>query len=206
MRSFALIVAVGLVGLFALPLALFPATAAQASATKLSVTVGVSPTGVLVFEPALILVPQTNITLNVTFRNNFTGATPQVHTFTINNADGEPIVDTGNVAPGSNVSVEFHINTMTNITFNGTSFTPEAGERGIRFHCVPHRLAGMTGEIALAGLAAPEGEKGVLLRAYWIGLIGIFATIFWIGISYFVIKSSSPRFTDHKDHMKKGFP
>src|SRR2546430_1386147 len=68
--------------------------------------------------------------------------------------------------------------------------------------------AGIAGRIALAG--APAGgqpaEKGILLRAYWIGIIGIAATLLWVIISYFLIKSSSRHHTDHREHVRKGLP
>jgi len=49
-------------------------------------------------------------------------------------------------------------------------------------------------------------EKGILLRAYWIGIIGIAATLLWVIISYFLIKSSSRHHTDHREHVRKGLP
>jgi hypothetical protein len=64
----------------------------------------------------------------------------------------------------------------------------------------------MQGRIVLASEQAPEAEKGILLRAYWIGIIGIAATLGWVGVSYFVIKSSSRHFTDHREHVRRGLP
>src|SRR5256885_1736245 len=84
--------------------------------------------------------------------------------------------------------------------------TPESSGQGIRWFCIPHRTAGMTGEILLAGLTAPTPEKGILIRAYWIGIIGIAATLAWTIISYFIIKSSSRHFKDHSEHLRKGLP
>ena len=97
-------------------------------------------------------------------------------------------------------------NGLTNITYNGASFTPESSGQGIRWYCVPHRAAGMVGEILLAGVTAPTPEKGILIRAYWIGIIGIAATLLWTIISYFIIKSSSRHFKDHHEHVRKGLP
>jgi hypothetical protein len=133
-----------------------------------------------------------------------------VHTFSIANSDNSVIVinnvTTGSVAPGANLSFEFHINSLTNITYKGASFTPESSGQGIRWFCIPHRGAGMTGEILLAGLTAPTPEKGILIRAYWIGIIGIAATLAWTIVSYFIIKSSSRHFKDHSEHLRKGLP
>ena len=30
--------------------------------------------------------------------------------------------------------------------------------------------------------------------------------IVWVGISYFVIKGSTPRFKDNREHVRKGLP
>jgi hypothetical protein len=65
----------------------------------------------------------------------------------------------------------------------------------------------MVGQIRLASVS--EGEvvdKGILLRAYWIGMIGIVSMLAWIGISYFIIKTSSRHFSDHREHVRKGLP
>src|SRR3989442_3847324 len=133
-----------------------------------------------------------------------------VHTVTIANSNNSVIVinnlTTGSVAPGANLSFEFHINSLTNITYKGVSFTPESSGQGIRWHCIPHRLAGMTGQIVLAGLPPPTSEKGILIRPYWIRFIGIAATLLWTTISYFLIKSSSGHFKDHHEHVTKGLP
>jgi plastocyanin len=211
MRNFELLVTVLLVALFVVPASIAEASVAPLSAaavpsSKLYVTVGVDPGGNVRFAPATILIPQVNLTLNVTFYNNYT--TPGMdHTFTIFNSDTTLIkINTGNVAPGRNASVEFHINTMTNITYNKTSFVPEATAQGIRWFCIPHRTLGMVGEILLAGVTPPTPQKGINLRAYWIGIIGIAATLVWTGISYFVIKSSSSHFKGHREHIRKGLP
>lgn len=177
---------------------------ASAQGTRLEVTIGVAPGGQLAFSPNTILIPQVNITLNVTFHNNFTSP-GQSHTFTIANIDGTPIINTDLVSPNASVSVEFRIVNLSNISYNGTFFQPEPLGTGIRFFCIPHNPA-MEGSILLASLQAAEPEKGILVRAYWIGIIGIAATLGWVGVSYFVIKSSSRRFTDHREHLRKGLP
>ena len=215
MRNFVLLVTAVLVAIFMLPptISVASATPAQpgvALAPKLYVTVGVDQGGATHFLPGTIIIPQINITLNITFVNNYTVGGGMVHTFSIANSDNSVIVinnlTTGSVAPGANLSFEFHINSLTNITYKGASFTPESSGQGIRWFCIPHRAAGMTGEILLAGLTAPTPEKGILIRAYWIGIIGIAATLAWTIVSYFIIKSSSPHFKDHSEHLRKGLP
>ena len=64
----------------------------------------------------------------------------------------------------------------------------------------------MLGEILLAGFTPLAPQKGINLRAYWIGIIGIAATLAWTGISYFVIKSSSRHQKGHREHLRKGLP
>src|SRR3989454_6722880 len=212
MRSSVLPAPAVLVAIFMVPPAISvasatPAAPGLAQSPKLYVTVGVDQGGATRFLPATIIIPQVNITLNITFVNNYTVGVGMVHTFTIDNSDrSAQEISAGNVNPGQNVSIEFHINSLTNITYNGTSFTPESSGQGIRWYCIPHRGAGMTGEILLAGLTAPTPEKGILIRAYWIGIIGIAATLAWTIISYFLIKSSSPHFKDHSEHLRKGLP
>jgi len=215
MRNSALLVTAVLIAIFVVPPSISVASATPAGpevaqSPKLYYTVGVDQTGATRFLPATLIIPQVNITLNITFVNNYTVGGGMVHTFSIANSDNSAIVinnlTTGSVAPGSNLSFEFHINSLTNITYKGVSFTPESSGQGIRWFCIPHRNAGMTGEILLAGLTAPTPEKGILIRAYWIGIIGIAATLAWTIISYFIIKSSSPHFKNHAEHVRKGLP
>lgn len=202
MRFLAILAVLSLAALYVGPLSLSFPVAAQG--THLSLTIGVSPRGEAAFFPETILIPHVDITLNVTFRNNYT--TPgQVHTFTIANSVGDAVINTGDLAPGENASVEFHIVSLENISFNGSFFQPESLGTGIRFFCIPH-APGMQGTIILASLPGAEAEKGILLRAYWIGIIGIAATLGWVGISYFVIKSSSRHFRDHREHIRRGLP
>src|SRR5713226_4538843 len=164
MRNFVLLVTAVLVAIFMLPpsISVASATPAQpgvALAPKLYVTVGVDQGGATHFLPGTIIIPQ----VNITFVNNYTVGGGMVHTFSIANSDNSVIVinnlTTGSVAPGANLSFEFHINSLTNITYKGASFTPESSGQGIRWFCIPHRAAGMTGEILLAGLTAPTPEK-----------------------------------------------
>ncbi len=156
------------------------------------------------FDPSTLLIPQVPINIVLTFHNNDT----MDHTFTINDVNGTPArINTGLVTPGQNVTLNFTVITLTQVRYNGTTFTPEAGARGILFYCIPHRAVGMTGQIVLASVVTTTTpEKGILLRAYWIGIIGIAATLLWTVISYFIIKSSSRHFTDHSEHVRKGLP
>ncbi len=170
------------------------------------------------FSPSVILVPQVPITLNITFYNNQSVSSGVQHTFTINDNKGNPVIDTGLVSPQVNVTFQFTINSMTNITFSNNTVTNKSFQPGpppsgtdngtIQWYCIPHVALGMTGviELATAIPATASPEKGVFLRAYWIGMIGIASMIVWVGISYFVIKSSTPHFKDHKEHVRKGLP
>ncbi|GEM_PF-1963687 len=217
MRTLVLVVAAVIVAVFAASISVPSAAAASASSIPtLSVTVlGDTTSGKPYFQAVgltqqnQILVPQVPIRINLTFVNNesaTTGLGP--HTFTIDDSAGNHRVDV--LLPAqTNYTLEFTINSMTNVTINGTSFTPMAGPTGgIQYYCIPHKALGMIGEIILASAtqqAAPP-EKGINLRAYWIGMIGIVSMIVWVGISYFVIRTSSPRFKGHKEHVRKGLP
>ena len=202
MRGLVLIVATTLLVVAFVPFLASPSRA-QAPIPSLSLFVdGETIAARQVFAPSLILVPQVPIELIVTFHNNDT----ITHTFTINDENDTVRISTGIVDPGVNVTLNFTLLSMKRILFNGTEFTPEAAGTGIRYYCIPHRVAGMVGGIDLATAQQPAQEKGILLRAYWIGIIGIAATLVWIGISYFLIKSSSRHFTDHREHVRKGLP
>ncbi len=226
MRALALVVAVVIlaVSFSALP----PSAAAQAPTPSpaggpaipiLYLTVQGESVGTSYrFSPSVILIPQVPIVMNITFHNNQTAGSNVAHTFTINDASGNPVIDTGLVNPQGNVTFQFTINSMTNITYSNATLTnrsfapgpfPNGAANGtIQWYCIPHAALGMTGVIMLAS-ALPTSvppQKGVFLRAYWIGMIGIASMIVWVGISYFVIKSSSPRFKDHKEHVRKGLP
>jgi len=206
MRSFALIMAASLLVFAAFPVLAVPVSPQAVPVPTFTVTVVGETNGTRQqFDRSLILIPELPIQLIVTFHNNDT----MQHSFTINDVNGTIKVNTLLVNPGLNVTLNFTVVSMTLVTYNGTQFRPEISPSGgIEFYCIPHRLAGMTGRIALAG--APTGgqpvEKGILLRAYWIGIIGIAATLLWVIISYFLIKSSSRHHTDHREHVRKGLP
>ena len=204
MRRVVLIVATVMVLVFFVSSGV-PRSAAQPPVPTIAVTIfgETNAAGRLVFEPENILIPQVPIILVVTFHNNDTID----HTFTIDDVNQTRQVNTGLLSAGENATLTFMVESMTRIVFNDTAFRPERGPNGILFYCIPHRGAGMVGQIRLASVQ--EGgvvDKGILLRAYWIGMIGIVSTLAWIGVSYFVIKSSSRHFTDQREHVRKGLP
>src|SRR6267143_1853939 len=179
MRSFALIMVACLCVVAGFS-AFVPTVAAQTVPTPtFSVTVVGETNGTRQqFARNLILVPEVPIKLIVTFHNNDT----MQHSFTINDVNGTIQTDSKLLNPGANVTLNFTVLSMTLIAYNGTKFRPEvAPGGGILFYCI-------------------------LLRAYWIGIIGIAAMLLWTIISYFLIKSSSRHFTDHREHVRKGLP
>lgn len=206
MRSFALFVATSLLLLAAVPMLTSPVAGAVPVPRLVLTILGETNGTKQQFSQTLIAVPVVPIELSVTFHNNDTMA----HSFTIDDVNQTPHrIDTRTLGPGQTKVLNFTVLSMTRILYNGTSFTPEvAPQGGILFYCIPHRGAGMTGRIALAGVTTttPSPEKGILLRAYWIGIIGIAAMLLWTIISYFIIKSSSRHFRDHSEHVRRGGP
>ena len=225
MRTFVLVVAAVMLGVSfsALPVSAAAPVASiggpAAAVPELTIQIRGEALGTtFVFVPSVILVPQVPIVLNITFYNNQSVSSAIAHTFTINDNQGNPVINTGLMNPQTNASLRFRINSMTNITFSNStvtnrSFTPGPPPLGtdngtIQWYCIPHVGLGMKGTIALAGVQSAAGpeQNGVFLRAYWIGMIGIAAMLVWIGISYYIIKGSSPRFKDHREHLRKGLP
>jgi plastocyanin len=204
MRSFALIVATSLLLLAAVPMLVSPVAQAVPLPRFALTILGETISSKQQFSQTLIAVSVVPIDLSVTFHNNDT----MVHSFTIDDVNQTHRIDTATLSPGQTKFLNFTVLSMTRIVYNGTSFTPEVSPQGgILFYCIPHRVAGMTGRIAMAGVTTTQPtEKGILLRAYWIGIIGIAATLLWTIISYFVIKSSSRHFRDHSEHVRKGGP
>jgi len=203
MRSFALITATILLVALFLSNTVPNGRAEAIPPPKLSVVLfGETVGGRQVFSRGQLLIPEVPLQLTVTFHNNDT----MDHTFTINDVNGTPLINTGLVHAAQNATVNFTVVTMTRIGLsNGTSFVPEPSGSGIRFYCTVHPVT-MVGLISLASLPAAVPEKGILLRAYWIGIIGIAVTLVWVGIAYYVIKSSSRHFVDHSEHVRKGLP
>src|SRR5437870_8464658 len=77
MRNSALLVIAVLIAIFAVPPAISVASATPsgpsvAPSPSFFVTIGVDPGGATRFVPATIIIPQVNITLNITFMNNYT--------------------------------------------------------------------------------------------------------------------------------------
>ncbi len=201
MRAVSIFLALAMV--MAGALAFLPRGAAALETPKLTITVEAFDDGnQYVFRPATIVLPQVPIILNVTLFNNGTMG----HTFTIDDSTGAHRVDLVANAPGSRATVEFTVTSATEITVGGQTFTAEAAQAGgILFFCIPHRALQMTGNLVVGGTTPPAApEIGVFLRAYWIGLIGLAAMLVWVGITYFIIKSSSRHLRDHHDHIRRG--
>ncbi|MEE9236768.1 MAG: hypothetical protein V3U52_03145 [Thermoplasmata archaeon] len=151
-----------------------------------------NPDDTLALRPDRILIASVPILINVTFIHNDT-VNPEIpHNF--RTEIDEEVYKTPNIFFGESISVEFWIN--------------ETGE--IPYWCdIPgHRdPLGMEGVFVVGFVEEePSGPQGVALRAYWIGLIGIFSMVIVIIISYFVIKSESRHHTDHREHRRKGLP
>ena len=178
------------------------------SPAELSLTIiGNTVNGQPRFDIGAIYLPQVPIVLNLTFFNNETLGDGVDHTFTIDDANGNHAINSGLIGPQESALLTFTINSLTNITYNGTSFTPlNPGNGTVEYFCIPHQALGMVGYILMAGapVTAAQPQKGIVIRAYWIGIIAFVAMLIWIGIAYFVIKSSSPRFRDSKDHVRRG--
>jgi hypothetical protein len=155
---------------------------------------GTSDPFALFFDKSEIIVGPTPVFVNVTFIN----------------------MDTEN-------GLQHNFTTILNSTFHSTPLL-QAGETGwvefwindtgrFPYWCAVgnHREDGMegffvvtdTGEIGGPSEAGPEG---VALRAYWIGLIGIFSMVAVILVSYFVIKYESRHHTDQREHRRRGLP
>ena len=206
-----LVLAIAAVISFSLLVTALPprASGAVPAIPKLSITIeGMTANGKPQFDIQAILLTQVPILLNLTFLNNETYGDGVDHTFTIDDSNSVHRVNTGLVTPQNSTTVEFTVNSLTNITYNGTSFKPlDPGNGTIQYFCIPHQTLGMVGYILLGGtIPASTPDKGIVIRAYWIGIIAFVAMLVWIGISYFVIKSSSPHFKDHSEHVKRGLP
>ena len=159
----------------------------------------------------IIVVPQVPVVLNITLI--FDDVLD--HSFTIRSTDPAAAsaylvnVDLPvSMGRGNSKTVEFLIVEEDRIVFEGRNETVETGGSGIRFFCVPHEAADMEGFIAIGGVTATTEppEKGVFLRAYWIGLLGFAGTLLLVGTSYFVIKGSSRHYRDHHEHIRRGGP
>jgi len=208
----AAIVAAALLGSFlASPLA--RTVRAETPATKVYVTVegrgegsaftwvGPNPD-----HPDTIVVPGVPAILNITLRS----VSGSPHTFTIRSGESsDPIVDVDLPSDGFVTTVEFTLWAADRVAFGSRNETAQVEGGGVKFVCLPHDALRMWGYIVVGGVEEPPAEpaeKGVFLRAYWIGLLGMAGTLLLIGISYFVIKSSSRHYRDHHEHIRRGGP
>lgn len=175
---------------------------------------GTTENGVLKFIPDRLIVPQVPTIVNVTFVNADPGPGVQ-HTFTIRstaaNAPDPLLVNTGLISPGQQAFVEFALTPPQNenrILAGTRNETAEVEGGFIKFYCIPHEAARMIGHVVVGGVQgqAEPGEKGVFLRAYWIGLLGMAGTLVLVVVSYFVIKGSSRHYRDHHEHIRRGGP
>jgi hypothetical protein len=159
----------------------------------------------------VIVVPRVPVIVNLTiiFDDVFD------HTFTIRSTDAaaptENLINVDlpvSMGRGNAKTVEFTIVERGKILFGTRNETVETVGSRIKFFCLPHEAAGMVGYIAIGGAAeaTEPQEKGVYLRAYWIGLLGFAGTLLLVGISYFVIKGSSRHYRDHHEHIRRGGP
>ena len=199
-----LLLAIALVGPAANP-ARAPPPPPESSFTIWATTVN----GVQQFEPTTISIgAQLPHVLHITVDNVDPTAGMQ-HTFTIRSTTAAAfLVDTGLLTPGQTHTLDFTVVAANQIVSGARNETVETDATGIKFFCQPHEGAGMIGHIVIGGGAStpvPE-EKGVFLRAYWIGLLGIAGTLLLVAISYFVIKSSSRHYRDHHEHIRRGGP
>ncbi len=180
--------------LFALPLAAGDHTNAGVEVFLTVIGEGTSDPFALFFDKSEIILGPTPVFVNVTFINmdveNDLG-----HNFTtfLNNTFFEtPVLDVGQTG-----WVEFWI--------NDTGRFPYFCSVG------NHRQDGMEGFFIVTDtgdIGTPDevGPQGVELRAYWIGLIGIFAMVAVVVVSYFVIKYESRHHTDEREHRRRRLP
>jgi len=182
MRSASIVLALAMV--MALALVFLPAPARALDPPKLSITVEAGVGELLAFNPGTIILPSVPIILNVTLVNTGTGLAKTAHTFSIRDSAGTKHIEIWANATGQRSSVEFAVNSTTQMSFRGVLFTPE---------------------IVIGGVSRPaQPEIGVFLRAYWIGIIGLVAMLVWTGITYFIIKASSRHSADHREHIRRG--
>ncbi len=146
----------------------------------------------LFFDKSEIIMGPTPVFVNVTFINQDTeNSLPHNFTTFLNGT----FYQTDLLSTGQTGWVEFWI--------NKTGRFP--------YWCAVgnHREDGMEGFFVVTDTGAISDEaapQGIALRAYWIGLIGIFAMVAVILVSYFVIKYESRHHTDQREHRRRGLP
>jgi len=186
----------------AVPLFSLDARAGDPPRLEMTVEAGVGDR--FIFDPVRIVVPSVPIVLNITLVHNGTSA-QGLHTFTIRDDAGALRIDITVNNPGDRATVEFTVTSPTQITYGGETFTAQASGNGMKFVCLPHEQLNMVGDIVVGGVSAPMAQNtGIVIRAYWIGLIGLGAMLAWIVITYFLIKTSSRHFKDAREHVRRG--
>ena len=165
---------------------------------KLQITVdGDTINGQPRFTVEEILVPVLPIVVNVTFRNIETLGDGVDHTFSMRNANGTIVLNSGLISPQNSTSLEFTVNSLTSITYNGTTFQPQQNSNGtIHYFCIPHETLGMIGDIGLGSappVVTPPPGTDTLVRAFFIGLVAFAVMLVWIAISYLIVRSPKAR-------------
>ena len=156
-------------------------------------------------NPDKIVVQSVPAVLNITIVAR--EGTP--HTFTIRSAESQtPLVDLDLPAAAAVQTVELTLYAADRVIAQGRNETAQTEGGRVKFVCRPHEALRMVGFLVVGGVQEKKVEpaKGVFLRAYWIGLLGIAATLLLVVISYFVIKGSSRHYTDHHEHIRRGGP
>ncbi len=214
MRAHAVLAATLAAVLFAVFLVVPPAPSARAdTSTVVYVTIEAHGEGTR-FEwigpnpqhPDTIVVPAVPAVLNITLRS----VSGSPHTFTIRSLTSpSPLVDVALPSNGFETTVEFTLFAADRIVVGSRNETAQTEGGGVKFVCLPHDTLRMWGYVVVGGVQEPPvepAEKGVFLRAYWIGLLGMAGTLLLTGVSYFVIKGSSRHYKDHHEHIRRGGP
>lgn len=157
-------------------------------------------------HPDTIVVPAVPAVLNITLRS----VSGSPHTFTIRSAESpSPLVNVDLPSDGFETTVEFTLFAADRVVVGSRNETAQTEGGAVKFVCLPHDALRMWGYIVVGGVEEPAvetEEKGVFLRAYWIGLLGMAGTLLLTGVSYFVIKGSSRHYKDHHEHIRRGGP
>ncbi len=154
--------------------------------------------------------------VNVTFINSDT----ERHSFSLKDkASGSPIVMDTTIPGGARTQVEFMVNGTDgiNIIKGGvpgakiavqTFDLPNVGT-GIKFFCIPHETSNNMVGVILSGAGgrpAAMSYPGPALWAFWIGTFALLGMIAFIGVTYFLVKGSSQRNVDEREHVRRGLP
>lgn len=158
------------------------------------------------FSPTQIILPSVPIVVNVTVINNSTGT--MAHSFSIRDSTAATRISVWVNTTGAKAYANFTVDTATQITYAGQTFHAELSSGAIKFFCIPHEALGMAGQIVVGGVSTGGAQQnlGVPVQAYWIGLIGLSAMLVWIGVAYFLVKTSSRHFRDNREHLRRGLP